>query len=240
MEDFVPVEVLPRWRLPERGTVKINVHGCFFVEALPNGNVTGIGVVIRNSRGRILRMLSGSLGIQNRRVNEYYALLEGCKRAFAEDWRVFTLETDHFDSYWEWRRSAVEGAHPDHAYIVQQLNQRREDPNFQMEVNLCDPNANELAAYLADHGARNYHNMVVIAQPFGRVFELWNHDMGLGPAEPHFMAVHEEDVGLGIVNDADVIDQAGAAAANAQNPEHVGEELLNEAGEPVEVVEVDD
>ena len=64
--------------------VKINVHGCFFAEALPNGNVSGIGVVIRNSRGKILRMLSGSLAIQNRCVNEYHAMLEGCKRAYVE------------------------------------------------------------------------------------------------------------------------------------------------------------
>lgn len=111
------VEALPRWSMPERGTVKINVHGSFFVQALPNGNVTGIGVVIRNSRGRILRMLSGSLEIQNRRVNEFYAMLEGCKRAYIEDWKVFTLETDHFASYWEWRNSALEGVLPEHQYI---------------------------------------------------------------------------------------------------------------------------
>lgn len=46
----------------------------------------------------------------------------------------------------------LEGVHPDHSYIVQQLNQRRADPNFQVEVNLCDRNVNELVAYLADHG----------------------------------------------------------------------------------------
>ena len=166
------VEALPRWRVPGRGTVKINVHGCFFAQALPNGNVTGIRVVIRNSKGRILRMLSSSLKIQNRRVNEYYAILEGCKRAYVEDWRNFTLETDHFASYWEWRNSVLEGVLPDHVYIVQQLNQKREDINFNMEVNLCDPYANELAVYLADHGARNFKNMVIIAQPFGRVFEI--------------------------------------------------------------------
>lgn len=51
MEEAEAVEALPRWRMPRRGKMKINVHGCFFVEALPNGNVTGIGVVIRNSRG---------------------------------------------------------------------------------------------------------------------------------------------------------------------------------------------
>lgn len=81
-----------------------------------------------------------------------------------------------------------------------------------MDVNLCDENANALAAYLADHGARNYKTMVFIAQPFGRVFEIWNHDMGLGPVEPQFMAVNEEDVGPGAVNDAEVIEQDAMVA----------------------------
>ena len=210
------VEALPRWRMPDQGTVKINVHGCFFVEALPNSNVTGIGVVIRNSIGRILRMLSGSLEIQNRRVNEYHAMLEGCKRAYIEDWKYFTLETDHNDSYWEWRNSTQEGVHPNHAYIVQQLNQRREDRYFHMDVNLCNRNANELAAYLADFGARNFKSMVVIAQPFGRVFEIWNDDMGLGLADARFMAVNEEDVGPAVVNEAEVIEQEVMADEEAQ------------------------
>ena len=232
------VEALPRWSLPRRGMVKINVHGCFFVEALPNGNVTGIGVVIRNSRGRILRMLSGSLRIQNRRVNEYYAMLEGCKRAYAENWEHYILESDHFQSYWEWRHSAVEGVHPDHQYVVQQLNQRRADHNFEMEVDICDRNANELAAFLADHGARNYQVMVVINQPFGRIFEIWHADMGLGPAEPQFMAVNEEDVGPGAVNDADIMDQP----VLEEEPDLAlmvgGDAQVNVDGEPVEVDEI--
>ena len=185
--------------------MKINVHGCFFAEALPNGNVSGIGVVIRrNSRGKILRMLSGSFGIQNRRVNEFHAMLEGCKRAYVEDWEHYILESDHFDSFWEWRNSALEGVHPDHAFVVQQLNQKKADINFDMETTLCDHDANKLASYLANHGAHNYKVMVFIAQPFGRVFELWSLDMGLGPMEPQFMAVNEADLGPEVVNEGEV------------------------------------
>lgn len=203
--------------MPRKGMVKINVHGCFFAEALPNGNVSGIGVVISNSKGRILRMLSGSLGIRNRRVNEYHAMLEGCKRAFIENRENFYLESDHLDSFWEWRNSSLEGVHPDHAFVVQQLNQRRDDRNFLMEVTLCDPNANELARYLAHHGAENYKVMVVIAQPFGRVFELWSLDMGLGPVEQGFMAVEEADLVPEVVDaveaqEDEVENEAGNAA----------------------------
>ncbi|KAL1831176.1 hypothetical protein ACET3Z_000827 [Daucus carota] len=166
------VDVNARWTMPRTGMVKINVHGSFFVNALPNGNVTGIGVVIRNSKGKILRLLCGSLGIRNPRINEYNAMLEGCKRAYAEKREHFVLESDHLDSFWEWRNSTIEGAHPEHANIVQQLNQRSVDRNFHME-------------------------------PFGRVFELWSLDMGLGPVDPQFIAIHEEELNPEIVNNED-------------------------------------
>lgn len=53
--------------------------------------------------------------------------------------------------------------------------------------------------------------------------------MGLGPVEPRFMAVHEEDVGLGIVHDAEVIEQAGMEEAEVQEQVQ-GEEAQGERG----------
>lgn len=230
MAEVENVEANPRWRMPRRGMVKINVHGVFFEDPLPNGNISGIGVVIRNSRGKILRMLAGSLGITLRRVNEFHALLEGCKRAFAETWEHYVLETDHLDSFWEWRNSSLEGVLPEHAFVVQQLNQRQADRNFHMEVTLCDPNANALAAYLADHGARNYKVMVIIAQPFGRVPELWSLDMGLGPVGPGFVAVHEADLIPAVENGDEVQEPAVEEGDN---------EMLAEA-DGVEIIEIRD
>lgn len=86
------IEVL--WRLPGHGRFKINVHACFFEEPLENG-VSGIGVVIRNHRGRILRTIAGSLGIREKRQNELYALLEGLKRVYLDDRFDIELETDN-------------------------------------------------------------------------------------------------------------------------------------------------
>lgn len=60
------VNVNARWEVPRRGTVKINVLGFFSEQHLEKGNRSGIGVVARNSRGTILRMLAGSLGIEER------------------------------------------------------------------------------------------------------------------------------------------------------------------------------
>ncbi|KAL1808058.1 hypothetical protein ACET3Z_025048 [Daucus carota] len=72
------------------------------------------------------------------------------------------------------------------------------------------------------------------------VFEIWNHDMGLGPAEPHFMAVNEEDVGLRVVHDAEDIGQADMEEAEVKEQGLGGDALVNTDGEPVEVIEVQD
>ncbi|KAL1809788.1 hypothetical protein ACET3Z_026778 [Daucus carota] len=45
--------------------------------------------------------------------------------------------------------------------------------------------------------------MVIMAQPFGRVMELWSLDMGLGPVEPRFIAVHEHELNPVVVNGED-------------------------------------
>lgn len=228
------VDASPRWRMPRRGMVKINVHGCFFNEPLENGNISGIGAVVRNSRGKILRMLAGSFGIDDQRINEFVALLEGCKCAFLENWENYVLESDHLDAFWEWRNSGLEGAHPEHVYYVQQLNQRKAVKNFVMEPSLCDHNANELAAYLVNHGAHNYKCMVIIAQPFGRIFELWSLDMGLGSSDPRFVAVHERDLVPAVLNNGE---------ENNEEPEvedGVQEANGNAEGEMVEVIEIED
>ncbi|KAL1810018.1 hypothetical protein ACET3Z_027008 [Daucus carota] len=188
-----------------------------------------------NPRGRILCMLSGSLEIQNPRVNEFQALLEGCKCAFVEDWKYIVLESDHQDATWEWNNSTIEGALPEHAELVQQLNQRRADRNFHMEVRLCEQNANALAAYLADYGARNFKVMVIMAQPFGRIFELWNQDMGLGSADQRFVAVHEAELGPAVDNGEDVQDPEVEDVQAVQEMN-----VMNEAGGMVEVIELDD
>lgn len=63
------------WRMPRDGFIKINVHACFYEKPLPNGNRTCIGYVIQTDGGRIVRMIAGSLGIHERRMNEFYAML---------------------------------------------------------------------------------------------------------------------------------------------------------------------
>ncbi|KAK1400943.1 hypothetical protein POM88_000548 [Heracleum sosnowskyi] len=146
-----------RWEMPRKGFVKINVCGYFSDQPLENGNRSGIGVVIRSSSGSILRMYAGSFQIDDRRLNEFYAFLEGMKRAYYADFP-------------------------------------REDRNFLKDVRLADAVDNDLASYLAEYGAAHWTTMVRIKKSFGRVHELWNHDMGLGPVLPLVEIVGEDDL----------------------------------------------
>ncbi|KAL8133901.1 hypothetical protein AgCh_009098 [Apium graveolens] len=98
-----------RWRMPPHGVIKLYVHEFFLEAGLPNGNRSGIGVVIRNHRGRILRLYMGSLGIEKRRLNELYAIHQGFVRAFLDDYERIELETDNVEAFWEWTDSMING-----------------------------------------------------------------------------------------------------------------------------------
>ncbi|KAK1353770.1 hypothetical protein POM88_052135 [Heracleum sosnowskyi] len=156
-----------RWRMPPKGKVKINIHGLFHEEVSAMGSRSGIGVVVRNIRGKILSMMAGSLGIEDRQNNEFQALMEGMKCSYFEGWENYYLESDHADA-------------------------------------VCDTNCNELAIYLAEHGATNFDQMVVIEEPFGRIPHSWSLDMGLGSADIRFVAVYESDLRPQVINEEPV------------------------------------
>ena len=168
------------WTFPPEDFLKVNVHGLFSEQPFMNGNVSGIGVVIRDHWGEILCMAAGSLGRQEARENELYALMFGLKMAYKlKKYKIF-LEIDTPGAYHEWRNSTLGGeVDPNHAYVLQQLNQRREDPNLALEVIDVEPERNRLAMYLAQYGVEKWTRMVVIRELFGRVKELWSEDMGL-------------------------------------------------------------
>lgn len=56
---------------------------------------------------------------------------------------------------------------------------------------MCDPEDNQLAAYLAEQGAARWTHMVIVRRFFRRIFEISHNDMGLGSIDPRFDAVRE-------------------------------------------------
>ncbi|KAK1371307.1 hypothetical protein POM88_037399 [Heracleum sosnowskyi] len=183
-----------RWRMPDFGVVKVNVNGFFTEDPFPNGNVSGVGVVIHDHRGKIVSMFAGSLGIENQRVNEHYAMFEGLVRAYWEREDVVELEADNVAAYWEWTNSMVHGVLDECQFIVQQLNQREADGNLVLTKRPIDEDSNALARYLARHGAENWKSMICNEEPFGRISELWSLDMGLGLIGGLFQIVLQNDL----------------------------------------------
>lgn len=120
--------------------------------------------------------------------------MEAFKEAYDRNIRRFILETDHGESYWLWRNSLEHGAPAQFEEIVRQLNTKKRDPNFKYEVRLCDPEDNQLAAYLAEQGAARWNQIVIVRRFFGRIFEIWHSDMGPGSVDPRIDAVREEDL----------------------------------------------
>lgn len=58
------------WSFPANGFIKINVHAFTLDHALPNGNDSGMGIVLRDDRGVIIRMYSGTIRNLTPRANE--------------------------------------------------------------------------------------------------------------------------------------------------------------------------
>ncbi|KAK1404364.1 hypothetical protein POM88_003969 [Heracleum sosnowskyi] len=150
--------------------------------------MTGIGVVINDSRGFIRRLYAGTLRIQERRNNELYAMLEGLIRAYLDEYDFVELETDNVGAYWEWHGLAAGGALPEHKPT--------------------DADSNELAIYLAHHGVTNFDRTVVITNLFERIFEIWCKDMGLGLVGEQFLGAHENEAFAGAANGVVVNDVA--------------------------------
>ncbi|KAK1379920.1 hypothetical protein POM88_026664 [Heracleum sosnowskyi] len=50
-----------RWTFPKKHFVKVNTHVVNYPDRLPNGKSMGLGVVIRDRRGAVVMMVSGTI-----------------------------------------------------------------------------------------------------------------------------------------------------------------------------------
>lgn len=59
-----------------------------------------------------------------------------------------------------------------HSRVIQQLKQRKKDPNLTLKVRVVEASENRLAQYLVEDGARNKTRLVVYRRMSSRVREL--------------------------------------------------------------------
>lgn len=121
------------WVFPAKGFVKVNVHAFTLPEAYPNDNDSGIGIVIRDHKGTIIVMVSGTIRNLTERTNELWALLVGIKMVFLEGEEKVELELDNHEAIKDWENWKW-FTDPNHENVVYQLNQRKSDPNLSLVV----------------------------------------------------------------------------------------------------------
>lgn len=109
----------------------------------------------------------------------------------------------------------LNGVPLEHEFVIRQLNTRKSDENLVLVARPIDESSNEMARFLAMHGAANFDRKVIFTNIFGRIKEIWSHDMGLGPVEDQFDAINEKDLEDGVSNgDVEVLENEEADAMN--------------------------
>lgn len=71
--------------------------------------------------------------------------------------------------------------------LVHQISTRIRDPNWSCEFRLVYPVRNKLATYLSLLGGQIFCRLYIFYEPIGRMAELMDLDMGLGPHGQQFL-----------------------------------------------------
>lgn len=80
-----------------------------------------------------------------------------------------------------------------HARIIQQFEQWKNDLNLSLHIQVVKENWDRLAYYLAHDGVVNMIHLVIFRRLSGRVKEHWMVDMGLGACHGGFEAMSENE-----------------------------------------------
>ena len=81
------------WEVPKPEFVKINVHCVVAENQLPNGNINGVGVIIRGAKGEELWKALGTLSALTEEQAIMTALQAACNHAQTKEWDLTHIET---------------------------------------------------------------------------------------------------------------------------------------------------
>lgn len=175
------------WQLPPTGWVKINVHGEFRNNVPARfQNRNGIGVVIRDHEGTLLKLSYGTIPINTNLQNSLWAILIGMRRAFRDNHQYYILETDNIDAYRECKYYKEEGIDANVQGFFRNIISRMEDTNFNCDLRYVHQDRNRVARRLANVGMETMHNLESHNGPVANIQELLDLDIGLGPADDQF------------------------------------------------------
>lgn len=169
------------WRAPVRGQYKVNVH-VLHTSRQFNENSNDIGIIIRDHRGRMVRGLTCTMKGIPTLATQLWAIHIGLNQARLSNCELVVLETDNFNSYFEIKRQDGRG---DIAclWIVEQIKKLfGYNPEWENNIKYVAETVNRAAQYLAAVGLNNWDTIHYFSEPFGRLQEKMNLDMGFGPS----------------------------------------------------------
>lgn len=106
----------------------------------------------------------------------------------------------------------------DAAFILQQIRILKRDMSWRCNIKFVFPRRNGVAIYLALLGGELFTRLFLFFEPIGRVAELMDLDIGLGPHGPQFLEVEmNEDEMMQMEEMMENGAVVGAAEAFAQN-----------------------
>lgn len=203
------------WIPPPMGTLKVNVHGAAFAHPMPNGNTTGIGVILRTSNGNMVNCIAGVIPGLSPLGAQLWAVQVGLRRAFVEGARSVILETDNMQAF-----AAIQFAHlhqhPELDDLIHQILTRIRDPNWFCSFRFVYSVRNNSATYLSLLGGELFCRLYVFYEPIGQLAELMDLDMGLGPQGPLFLEAPMVDEEWEVFDDI-MADGAGILAQAFMN-----------------------
>lgn len=171
------------WTTPSRGQFKVNVH-VIHTSRQFNGNTNGVGIVIRDHRGRMIRALIGTMRGLSTLATQLWAIHMGLNQARLANCEIVSLEMDNFNPFFEVNRLDGRGDRTC-LWIVEQIKKLLGyNPEWENVVKYVSESSNRAARYLAAVGLNNWETMHYTLEPFGRLQEKLNLDMGFGPSIP--------------------------------------------------------
>lgn len=191
------------WEIPREGFFKINVHYVAAPHPLANGNINGVGVIVRNRAGDDIWKATGPMNT----LNEEQALMAGiqsaCIEAQKRTWDHTHIETTNFQIY-ETVRAQEHFILEDHQLEAYSLfntvyANHFEEGSTDRRISCIPAQMNSTAAYLAEYGMNNLTEFAEAQGLFGDLKYHLDRDMGMVIAAP----VHEvmPNFGLGEVID---------------------------------------
>lgn len=197
------------WLLPPPGTVKVNVHGATPFIPFSNGNTNGIGLIIRNSDGEMLKLSIGVFLNLTSLQNQLWVINRGLTHVFENNHKDVILETDNWEVFNVLRNFPynvpVEAIEPSIQIVI-----RLHDLRWVCSIVYVFPDMNQLAIYLARLGGDKCDHLYTFSKPIERVEELLSLDLWFSPLNPQFHDIkidndESEPMNFGISSVDDVI-----------------------------------